>query len=591
MFNPEELKLKIYDKNDEVLFDEIVICINNDAFRSASILIWISIAESLKNKLNILAKDNKKIKKDMKNYEKKRIDSLLIEYSKNWKLINETEYYQLKTIITDRNNFAHPNFESPTKEKVICYLNFAVSYVLSKPPYFTYNYSKNFFKNYLSAKPYYFKSKSNEQIREYAKSFVRRLDKNNLNKILNCLFEIIEELYENYDERKINCINNCLIYLDELLSQEEIKISDDEYNKYLNNYPKTSCNIFTFEENWKRLDLRTQSRIFYESKSEIFSKIEFINIFNQLFESNLLPPEFEIEFEETIKELPLESLINYDLNYDYYYEKIISYLNEFEFKYQISAVNSLKILDLDKFNEEQLYQIGHDIFKKAIENSWACQEVIDNTYSKKTEKYLKKPILRGMMDKAIENPYGIYFNYEEYIRKLLNILHEFDEEKNILNESLKKFELKTLVQDEIGEYLKSIDNFKELQEDSLIYDETALIIKYINEMACKSINRLIDENPSQILTYFDFRKIAEYIYDCLTESKREKFSKLAFKETENFIEFFTDYEVTTIDGKENYSLIIRWELIDKFVDYTELKEHIERSFSKYEKVIETFLNR
>ena len=591
MFNPEELKLKIYDKNDEVLFDEIVICINNDAFRSASILIWISIAESLKNKLNILAKDNKKIKKDMKNYEKKRIDSLLIEYSKNWKLINETEYYQLKTIITDRNNFAHPNFESPTKEKVICYLNFAVSYVLSKPPYFTYNYSQNFFKNYLSAKPYYFKSKSNEQIREYAKSFVRRLDKNNLNKILNCLFEIIEELYENYDERKINCINNCLIYLDELLSQEEIKISDDEYNKYLNNYPKTSCNIFTFEENWKRLDLRTQSRIFYESKSEIFSKIEFINIFNQLFESNLLPPEFEIEFEETIKELPLESLINYDLNYDYYYEKIISYLNEFEFKYQISAVNSLKILDLDKFNEEQLYQIGHDIFKKAIENSWACQEVIDNTYSKKTEKYLKKPILRGMMDKAIENPYGIYFNYEEYIRKLLNILHEFDEEKNILKKKKKKFELKTLVQDEIGEYLKSIDNFKELQEDSLIYDETALIIKYINEMACKSINRLIDENPSQILTYFDFRKIAEYIYDCLTESKREKFSKLAFKETENFIEFFTDYEVTTIDGKENYSLIIRWELIDKFVDYTELKEHIERSFSKYEKVIETFLNR
>ena len=62
-------------------------------------------------------------------------------------------------------------------------------------------------------------------------------------------------LYVDFNENNANCIDNCLIYLNELLAIDEISLSEEDFNDYLDKYRHTSCHIFTYLENWNHLKI------------------------------------------------------------------------------------------------------------------------------------------------------------------------------------------------------------------------------------------------------------------------------------------------------------------------------------------------
>ena len=324
--NYHSWKSEIHDKSDEILFDEIVKCIDAKAYRAANIMICISFTESLFKKLEILSESNKQIAKDLENYRNERKDFLLIEYARKYDLISELEYNHLNTILDARNNYAHPTFKSPTKNQVVSYLYFAVQYVLKRPPYYSFLYAKSLIENHLATDQFYWEGKNNIQIQNYANNFFKRLDKNSFKPVLKLLFESLENLFVDFNQNKSGCINNCLIYLNELLSLNEILLTEEDVNDYLDKYRHTSCHIFTYGGNWISLDSRSKSRIFnYASDFEkgIFSESEFVNIFYPLYESDLLENDFSSKFREILDEISLEALIYCDVSSDWYFRKII----------------------------------------------------------------------------------------------------------------------------------------------------------------------------------------------------------------------------------------------------------------------------
>lgn len=143
-----ELRNKTCEE-DLTLFDEIITGMENEAYRSASILIWISVLESLVRKLNILAQDDHEIREFMDNFKDNKNEKDLLLKCENLNLINQIEYGQLDTIRRARNEYAHPTDNSPTKEEVELYLYFAVEYVLSKPNLYSINVAKKSYATYL----------------------------------------------------------------------------------------------------------------------------------------------------------------------------------------------------------------------------------------------------------------------------------------------------------------------------------------------------------------------------------------------------------------------------------------------------------
>lgn len=595
--NYHSWKSRIYDNSDEILFDEIVKCIDAQAYRSANIMICISFTESLYKKLEILAESNNKISQDLENYREQGKDFLLIKYAKDYNLINELEYNQLNTIMDARNKYAHPTFESPTENQVISYLYFAVEYVLKRPPYYSFLYAKSFIENHLAVDPFYWEGKNNIQIRNYAKNFFTRLDKNTLKPVLKLLFQSLEKLFNDYD--KIGCINNCLIYLNELISLEEVFLTEEEFNDYLDKYRQTSCHIFTYGNNWHILDSRSKSRIFNyaaDFESGIFSESEFVNIFYPLYESNLLESEFSSKFCDILDEISLDSILYSNVSSKIYFKKIIDYFKTHTFGYQNTAMKALYKLDLNQFEDYELEEIGRNILQSAEGNAWDCMNLIDYFYEEKNTKFHDINLVQGILNEVFVNENN-FFRYKiSSVRRVLLLINQYPHHDELLNTLLSNIESSRPKNDDFINFNQAKYYLKRLKDkNTLISNDIDLIISSINKAICNSINSIFDEDYHQILTYNNFKALTPYVYNCLNETKRECFSNLAYDESLDFIRFFSKPKRYVENNKNKIKVEIKWDLLEKFINPIDLKENIEEipldDLSKPDKaIIKEFLN-
>ena len=557
-------KSEIYDYSDEVLFDEIVKCIDAKAYRAANIMICISFTESLLKKLEILSESNKKITQDLENYRNNGKDYLLIQYAKKYELINEMEYNHLNTIMDARNNYAHPSFESPTENQVISYLYFAVQYVLKRPPYYSFLYAKSLIENHLVADPFYWGGKNNIQIQNYANNFFRRLDKNSYKPVLKLLFVSLENLFVDINENNLGCINNCLIYLNELMTMDEISLTEEDVNDYLDKYRHTACHIFTYGDNWISLDSRSKSRIFnYASdfESGIFSESEFVNIFYPLYESDLLEENFSSKFSDILDEISLDSLIYCNVNSKIYFRKIIEYFKRHTFGYQNSAMRALYRIDLNQFDDVQLEEIGRNILQSAEGNAWDCMDLIDNFYDEKNVKFHNINIVQGILNEVFVNENN-YFRYKiGSVRRVLLMVHQYSNHDDILNNLLSDIELSKPKNNDFVKFNQAKYFLRKLKDkNELISYDIDLIISSINKAICSFINAIFDEDYKQILTYENFRYLAPYVYKCFNEVKRKSFSNLAYEEPLDFIRFFSKVRHYVENHENKMAVMINWDL-------------------------------
>ena len=232
--NLQELREKINTENDLVLFDEIVKCIKVEAYRSAIIIIWISVAESLLYKLEELSNNNHSLVNDLKKFKKNgKNEAELLKLSKKMKLINDLECSELNIIRKARNEFAHPNNHSPPKNDVLSYLNFAVKNILSRPSTHSYLYYKNLIENHLLKDPIFLAPFEENKIKQNLFELIKAMNANYFNPILELLFKLVTDLFDNFDINKINCRDIGLIFIKELLLYDNF-IDNVDCNNLLN---------------------------------------------------------------------------------------------------------------------------------------------------------------------------------------------------------------------------------------------------------------------------------------------------------------------------------------------------------------------
>lgn len=573
------LKSRIYDESDKVLFDEIVKCIDAEAFRAASIMICVAFTESLYKKLEILSESNNQITQKLNNFRSENKDFLLVQYAKEFDLINELEYDQLDAIMNARNNYAHPNFDSPSESQVISYLYFAVEFVLSRPPYYSFLYAKSLIEGHLAADQFYWEGKNDIQTRNYARNFFQRLDKHSFRAVMNLLFSSIEHLFIDFHESKVKCIDNCLIYLDELLSMGEITLTEEEVNDYLDKYRHTSCHIFAYGHHWDNLDSRSKSRIFnYACSFEngMFSEVEFIKLFYPLYNADSLEEEHKLKFRDVLNECSVYSLVECDLEYEIYFDKIISYFKSHSWGWQNAAMKTLYKLDLTLFSDLQLEEIGRNILQSADGNAWDCMNLIDYFYEGENRKFHNDALLQGMANEAFLDENGRFRYKAKSGRRILILLNQYPGGELILNNLLSNIEISMPKNNDFIMFNQAKYYLSRSKDNDSISSEIDLIISSIDKAICHSINALFDDDLSQILTYDNFRYLTPYVHRCLDETKRKTFSQLAFEEPLDFVRFFSKTRRFVENEENKIEVIIRWDLLEKFINPSDIKEKIEK---------------
>lgn len=564
--NFEELESRIYFDEDKKLFKEIRICIENELYRSATILIWISVAESLYRKLEILSQNDADILKAKEIYDNSEKDYDLLKQCHKVQLIDDIEYPQLETIRQARNNYAHPNFDSPLKRDVLFYLYYAVEYALSKPDYLSLYNGKNIV-NHLLNEPNYLGNVDDDQVKDYAVSLFEKLNNDHLSEILKLLFKLTERMFSEKDPSKNRCIHHGLIYINTLFNIHPELLTEKLCNDFIDKFRFTSCNVFTKESIWELLEERSQYRIFGYSINEdekIFSKIDFTEIFYKLFENNKLNSQIKEEFNEFFEELSLDILINCNIPANNYFDKIIDGFKSYDFYIQIPSAKIVDKTNLSIFNEEELEILGRNVLQAADGRSWASQDIIEK-YEVSNE--IPKAFLKGLLFEIFINEKNELRFKGKFFQNILNIINNTgnNELLNELSQEIKQAVPKSLT---FGMYDAIIDKLSDFEMET---SQSDLLINALKESRCNVINNNVDN----LLECDDLKKLADYIPDCLNNKNKVIFFNKAY---ENPLEFIKYFSIIKLQGFTKHEIKeVKWHLFMPFIDLEKLKDAIINS--------------
>lgn len=138
MVDFSELRRKIENDEDRVLFDEAVTCHRGGAYRAAFVFAWIAAAEGLLNKLDAMGTAQADIALFVKNFKAEQTagsakDNALLDQAKKVGFVDATEHKALDGVRDLRNQYGHPTAVAPTETAAAAAIETAVLAVLTKP--------------------------------------------------------------------------------------------------------------------------------------------------------------------------------------------------------------------------------------------------------------------------------------------------------------------------------------------------------------------------------------------------------------------------------------------------------------------------
>lgn len=569
-------KYSIYDENDKVLFDEIVTCIENEAYRSASVMIWVLCAESLIMRLKQFSDGNNRLKQDLENYMENKNEADLLILCKKYDLINEVEYSQLNSVRDSRNNYAHPNFEEPSKNEVLSSLFFILNNVLSKPPMYSYIYIKNLIEKYLLKDPYYLGDKNEEQIKEYALEFFYRTDSKFFKSILKLFFQQTERLFDEIDINNLKCLKIGLIFIENLILIDNFLLND--INEFLDQYKITSCNVFSKEEIWQLLDYNSKFRVFnysFDFKNNIFSEVEFLNKFYPLYEKGMLEVEFKEKIDEFIDKNSSILISNTSLPISKLYEKIIDDFKSYNYYIQNDAANLLKTLDLTLFEKSQLENIGRNLLQAADGGSWTSKRILNFYLDNIGDEKIPISMIRGILFELFVNE-KVEFRFKGKFSKNVLIRVFNNQSCNSMVEDLLELVKNSIIKNnDFHEYtlaIKKINLLKEQENVNHLDD----LINSIKISRCNNINKIFEEDNSSLFVLPEKENISPYIFSCLNVENKTEFINFSKENIFDFIRFFSN-TIYSHNESKFISIDLEWDLLSQFINLNDLKEIIEKN--------------
>jgi hypothetical protein len=141
----DSLLSKVYNEQDKILLNEAIACLKAGALRSAYIMTWLTIAESLKNKLKEMSHRDGNIRRIVSEVERREgdaraVDKYVLEQAALIGVVDAAYAVRLGQIYTMRGIYAHPYEIAPGEEEVRAAMVVAVDGVLAHPPFLRHGY-------------------------------------------------------------------------------------------------------------------------------------------------------------------------------------------------------------------------------------------------------------------------------------------------------------------------------------------------------------------------------------------------------------------------------------------------------------------
>lgn len=500
------LREKIAEEYDYPLFDEVIKCLESKAYRSAYIMIWIGIAESLLFKLKKMGNRDAQVGEKLKSIDEIRksnnsIDAALLDYTKELGIINYEGFKRLTLIKDMRNAYAHPSGVSPSIDEVTCALNTSVELVLSQHPLLGHGYVNQYLDTILNDTHFY--KDSQEVVEKYANEFVLRVRPNVLEYSFGKTLRHLEEIITNDEDRVLEKRGFIFasVILKELFDDSQFIISEDDLNQLFNNYPLSCCLLFVEVDIYPLLFHQVQNRAFnhiinpLNPGNSIYKEKGLIKI-HDLMLNELLTETEKDSFRELIISLNYGDFLDLDMPLSFFVEKIINDLKSYNYYKQNDAVNALRNkgpLECGSLNEEYQEQLGRNILQSADGGARSARYLL--SYLKNVEWPYK--LISGLLLEIFVDDNLQFRLKAQLFKKVVNIVINHSQKQEIfeeLNRSISQSVPKNNIKEfEIALSVIEKAYYENYQEPEL--KKTFAVIENRNFICC-----LIDHSASNLNT-------------------------------------------------------------------------------------------
>lgn len=456
---------KVLDEQDKILFSEAVKSANLYMYRSAYIMAWLTCMESLKRKFDECAKygDEKAIKnkEEIKEIEKKHgaADKKILELSKEYGLINESEYEKLLQHYVWRSVYAHPYKEAPSYENVLSEFSDISDIILARPVLFTENYIHQLI-NKLNNNLTYLNDYE-MTVKEAAKDWIKKIKPDCFVFLLETYSKKIEKMCKTVEMEVF--IRRAKWFIEQLLKNTDYNIyKPEEWHDFIIKYPNFSINLaINNKDFFLNIGERAQDYLISKILEIANYAPRYLQILAPYLEDKDILRDNYSKIISKINSLSLDALKSSGLKLKYYVSALLNELESFDYYRQNPTITliqeneqNIATLDLD-----QQFKLGELIHKAAHNNAWYAKDYINKIVSNPNEFPLE--FLRGICSIIIEDSSVrkyIYFREEllQPINLLINNLGNNTEIVNYVNSLLNRYANNELAKEEYT--LEEIEN-------------------------------------------------------------------------------------------------------------------------------------
>ena len=412
----KSLKNQIVNDKDKIFFDEIVACYEGGTLRAAYIMTWISIVESLKQKLNEMAIRDSQVEKFVAGIKEKEgkgeyiSDKKILEKSKEYGLLSFIEHKKLENIRKMRNIYAHPYQSGPSPEEVIAAIRIAIESVLSKPPLLRHGYVKEIIDSL--AKKFHYIDDDERKIRDFARNIAYKIHTDTYPYIFRISCEHLEFLIKEPNLSRF--VIRLVIFIHELFEAVNLSNIDDSWKlvELCKKFPTGNALLISTTRIWKFAPEQIQDMVIGcllepVSEDKIRPPTTFgLRIVFSLHNKGLLTASQQKKFFNIINKraVSYHTLIQAEIPLEFYVNKILEDLKSYTWPLQNPTGVALSNIDAHQFfdlSDEQQEELGRNVLQVSEGNAF---DVIDflNKVSKAPHQY-PKSFLKGIFFETLFN--------------------------------------------------------------------------------------------------------------------------------------------------------------------------------------------
>ena len=434
----KNLNKKILFELDKPLFEEATKSADAGAFRGAYIMLWLSCAESLKRRFKESSiRDNtaNKIISDIIRKEEahQSIDKYILDKSKEYGLINDSEYQELFLIYNMRCVYGHPYEKSPDEDQLYYAASTIVRCVLSKPIKLREGFASQIIKDMLTENNYL--DHQYKAVELFAHSMHSKIDESIYDWFLKKLWKETDKIILDISLSKL--VDRAIWFSKAMLKKIGLNvIPPEEWHQLTIKHPTIFIRLFSQHEFFENLDAPTKDSLIGIIIEKSDSNIKELKKIEHLYSKGCLTETQKTRFEEECK--TKDNIFRAELELKTLFERIIDNLKSCNWPKQNLAIDYIYNSDIEQISNLKEYDqeiLGRNILQCAEGKSISAKNLINRI--EREPKVWPLNFLSGMICEAFFNEEGVIRLKIEMMKKLAFITDNIvEKEANIIADKI-----------------------------------------------------------------------------------------------------------------------------------------------------------